>query len=318
MSKYYLGIDIGGTKCTCNIVKDDGELHLLGRKQFPTVGTPEEVLETFDSHAAVLLKENGLKRSDVSAIGIDCGGPLDASRGVILSPPNLPGWDEIYVCKFFEERFGCPAKLENDADASGLAEWKFGAGKGTKNCIFLTFGTGLGAGIILNGALYRGCGGGAGEIGHVRLTDEGPEGYGKAGSCEGYCSGGGIRRMALAKLKEPGAALLWESAQKDEANVNAKLIASLAKSGDRFCLDIYNECGRMLGKTLSILIDLLNPEVIILGGIYMRSADLLIGAMTEELKRETLPRNLQNVRIVPALLGEAISDYAPIATLLTM
>ena len=129
---------------------------------------------------------------DISAIGISCGGPLNSKKGVILSPPNLPGWDNIEIVNIIKDRLDVPAKLQNDANACALAEWKYGAGRGSNNMIFLTFGTGFGAGLILDGRLYNGVNCMSGEIGHVRLTEYGPVGYGKAGSCEGYCSGGGI------------------------------------------------------------------------------------------------------------------------------
>lgn len=134
--------------------------------------------------------------------GISCGGPLDSKTGVILSPPNLPGWDHIEITRHFTETLGVPARLINDANASALAEWKYGAGVGTQNMIFLTFGTGLGAGLVLNGALFEGTNGMAGEIGHMRLAAFGPSGYGKCGSFEGFCSGAGIAELARGFARE--------------------------------------------------------------------------------------------------------------------
>lgn len=129
--------------------------------------------------------------ADFSAIGISCGGPLDSRRGIVFSPPNLPGWDKVPITKFFSERFHVPCFLQNNANACVLAEWKWGNGKNLDNVVFPTFGTGMGAGLILNGKLYEGAKGLAGEIGHMRLARHGPVGYGKAGSFEGVCSGGG-------------------------------------------------------------------------------------------------------------------------------
>ena len=130
------------------------------------------------------------------AIGITCGGPLDSKKGLIMSPPNLPKWDKIPITKIIEDNFNVPVFLQNDANACALAEWRFGAGKGTNNMIFLTFGTGLGAGLILDGRLYAGTNNLAGEIGHIRLAKDGPLGYDKKGSFEGFCSGAGIARLA--------------------------------------------------------------------------------------------------------------------------
>lgn len=128
-------------------------------------------------------------------IGVSCGGPLDTNRTHICCPPNLPLWDNVPVVDYLESRLDIPAKLENDADACALAEWRCGAGKGCDSMIFLTFGTGLGAELILTGRLYTDASGMAGEVGHVRLTEHGPSGYGKFDSFEGYCSGGGIAQL---------------------------------------------------------------------------------------------------------------------------
>ena len=179
--KRFIGIDIGGTKCA--VVSGSLEAGVRDKIRFDTVSCEQTLAQIY---AAVE------KLMPADAIGVSCGGPLDEKRGVILSPPNLPGWDEVHIVEELERRFGIPAKLLNDANAGALAEWNFGAGRGSENMLFLTFGTGLGAGLILGGRLYSGTNGNAGEIGHIRLAPSGPIGYGKAGSFEGFCSGGGI------------------------------------------------------------------------------------------------------------------------------
>ena len=189
---YVLGIDIGGTKCAVISAKWDGEnVTILKKEACKTNHTlsGEEML------ARLFEMADGILDRVPDAVGISCGGPLDSARGVIMSPPNLPTWDNVEVVRLAEEHFGAPARLQNDANACAVAEWKFGAGRGCNNLVFLTFGTGLGAGLILNGALYDGTNGNAGEAGHVRLADNGPVGYGKSGSFEGFCSGGGIAKL---------------------------------------------------------------------------------------------------------------------------
>ena len=165
--EYLAGIDIGGTKCSVSLGRaQEGQVELLCREKFPTPGTPREAVERMKDSLGRLLSsapQNGL-----SAVGVSCGGPLSSERGLILSPPNLPGWDGIDILTPFEKAFGVPAFLENDANACALAEWLWGAGKGTRNMVFLTFGTGLGAGLILDGHLYRGACDMAGEAGHIR------------------------------------------------------------------------------------------------------------------------------------------------------
>ena len=181
----YIGIDIGGTKCA--VVKGNLEEGVREKIAFPTRGAAETLEEIFSAVRKLM---------PASAIGVSCGGPLDETRGIIMSPPNLPDWDNIHVTDMLEAEFGVKAYLCNDANACALAEWRFGAGRGFDNVVFLTFGTGLGAGLILDGKLYSGTNGNAGEVGHIRLADNGPIGYGKRGSFEGFCSGGGISRLA--------------------------------------------------------------------------------------------------------------------------
>ena len=292
-----LGFDVGGTKCAAVLGERVGdELKVVDRSAFATAEfpDPEKCIRTFVAEMRKLLARHDV--AEYAGVGISCGGPLDAESGVVLSPPNLPGWDEVPVAEMLSDEFGCPAHLCNDADACAVAEWRFGAGQGCRNMIFLTFGTGMGAGLILNGTLYRGANGMAGECGHIRLAADGPVGYGKRGSFEGFCSGGGLRQLAEAAF--PG------------RNMDAKALAQAAHAGDATALRVWRECGARLGEGLAVLVDILNPERIVLGSIFARSGDLLIPAMRETLEREALPHSLGACRILPAALGDAIGDYA--------
>lgn len=311
----YAGIDIGGTKCAVTLGRENGDgAVLLAKTRFATQGASGEILNRLAEGLEGLLRETELSYKNLSAIGISCGGPLDSARGIVQSPPNLPGWDEVPVAGFFAERTGLPAYLENDANACAVAEWKFGAGRGKQNLIFLTFGTGLGAGLILGGSLYRGANGNAGEVGHIRLRANGPVGYGKKGSAEGFCSGAGLARQAKreARRRPEAAAPLLRRAGGINC-IQAAVIAELAGQGDPFCKDLYRHCGEMLGETLALLVDLLNPECILLGGIYMRAAELLCEGMRRSLAREALEQSAAVCEILPAGLGEQIGDFAALA-----
>ncbi|MBR4727675.1 MAG: ROK family protein [Clostridia bacterium] len=290
-----LGIDIGGTKCA--VVLGDATGTLLKKEQFPT----EDCSRTIGQ-----LIEIARRMAPFDAIGISCGGPLDAQRGVILSPPNLPGWDHVEIVRLLNEAFHVPVYLKNDADACALAEWRFGAGRGAQSLIFLTFGTGLGAGLILNGRLYSGASGLAGEVGHIRLADFGPVGYGKAGSFEGFCSGGGLAQLGQAAAKAHAQTGTPVSFAGEE--ITAKTVAAAAAAGDAAATEVFRQCGRMLGRGLSVLIDLLNPERIILGSIFARCEDLLRPEMEKEIEKETLPAARHACTILPAALGESIGD----------
>lgn len=301
----YLGFDIGGTKSAVLFGTDSGEI--LWRRQIQTT-TPEETLAKLFQ----LAKESGYQ---ACAAGVSCGGPLDEQKGLILSPPNLPGWDEIPITKMIEDAFQIPAYLCNDANACALAEWRFGAGKGTRNMIFCTFGTGMGAGLVLDGRLYTGTNGNAGEIGHVRMEKDGPIGFGKKGSFEGFVSGGGLAQLGkiIAKdclMNKKKCAFCKEESELD--SITARSIAEAAFAGDEAAKEVYRICGMYLGRGLSILIDLFNPECIVLGSVFARSGELMIPAMQKELEAECLAEALRVVRIVPAGLGEQIGDYAAI------
>lgn len=297
------GIDIGGTKCA--VLTGDGE-NIIERISFPTTNVT-------DTLSAIYAAVEKVGCGD--AIGVSCGGPLDSERGVILSPPNLPGWDNIDIVRELTQRFSVPAGLENDANACTLAEWRFGAGRGSKNMIFLTFGTGMGAGLILDGRLYRGTSGMAGEIGHVRMERFGPCGYGKAGSFEGFCSGGGIRQIGQTVAREKlqtGQTVGFCQSADDLDRITAKSIAEAAAGGDADAIRVYEICGEKLGQGLSVLIDVLNPEKIVIGSIYERSGALLKTSMEAAIEREALAASRSVCRIVPAELGDSVGDFAAI------
>lgn len=309
----YLGFDIGGTKCAVVTAKyEDGALTVLKRECIPTdlSVSPYEMLDRLIALA------DGMRSEPITAIGISSGGPLDARRGVILSPPNLPGWDEVEIVAYLSGHFGVPAYLCNDADACAIAEWRFGAGVGKKNMIFITFGTGFGTGLILDGRLYRGANGNAGEAGHIRMASDGPVGYGKAGSLEGFCSGAGIAHLAYemavdATAKGARPSFFPEGAT--AADITAKSVAEAARAGDECALEVYRISGKYLGRGLAVLMDILNPERIVIGGVFMRSGDLLWEAAKAEIEREALEGARSVCEVVPAALGEQIGDYGAIS-----
>lgn len=294
MKKILAGLDIGGTKCAVSLGEMvNGNIRILSREEFPTGGLSwQGVLEKF----AVRLSALGAEC--IAAIGISCGGPLDSQCGVVMSPPNLPGWDNVPVVKFFKDRFGVPVALQNDANACALAEYLYGSGRGVKNLVFMTFGTGLGAGIVIDGRLYSGANDNAGEIGHIRLAPTGPIGYNKEGSAEGFCSGAGIAR--LAKMRKG-------------LDISAKELFVRVRAGDRDCIEVFEESARHLATILAYTLDILNPDVIALGGVFMRNADLFMPVVEPILETEALPFARKVCRIVPAALGENIGDYAALA-----
>ena len=312
-----IGIDIGGTKCAVCVGEErDGGMILQDKRVIPTDhgAPPFAVLDELCRLASEMT-------DDFSRIGVSCGGPLDSQKGVILSPPNLPGWDDVPVCDYLKTKLGGRAALQNDANACAVAEWKYGAGKGTRNMIFLTFGSGLGAGLIINGALYAGACDMAGEAGHIRLSEYGPVGYGKAGSFEGFCSGNGIAalgRMKAMENRQMGQPVSYCPLSASLDTITAKSIADAADAGNEDAKEIYRLSGDMLGRGLSILIDLLNPERIVIGSVFSRSEALFREAMEKRLAAECLSISYRACRIVPAALGERIGDYAALSVAATL
>lgn len=306
--KYYLGFDIGGTKCAVSVSqKNNGKIKDKIRFETRVERGWRNIVDELILSARELTERNGIETKDILSCGVSCGGPLDPEKGIIMCPPNLPDWDNVPLADIIKAELGVPCKIRNDADACALAEWQFGAGKGTRNMIFLTFGTGMGAGLILDGRLYSGTNGTAGEVGHIRLDSDGPVGYGKAGSFEGFCSGSGIAAMGKKMLEIYNGAT---TIPRD--NVTAKTIAEAAMNGDKLAGAIYRRCGEKLGFALSILIDILNPEKIVIGSIFQRSGHLLVDSMNNIINKEALSVSAQCCEIVPAMLGDDIGDYAAI------
>ena len=294
-----VGLDIGGTKTA--IVQGTRQGEILARRAFATApergfaATWSDLCREVD---AMLGAAQSAGRWPL-ALSVSIGGPLDIARGIIYSPPHLPGWDAIPLKEMLNERFGLPAYVEHDGNAGALAEWRFGAGQGARNLIFLTMGTGLGAGLILNGQLYRGSSDLAGEVGHMRIAPNGPLAYGKRGSWEGYCAGPAFAALAVELFPER-----WGQ------GVETPEIVRLALEGDAQALAVVGRVARYLGQGLANLVDILNPEVIVIGSMAVRLGDLLLEPARKTMQEEALPGSYAACRVVPAALGEQIGDIA--------
>lgn len=320
--QYLIGIDIGGTKCAVVLGGYEQEqISIIDKTAFSTQVEqgPQAILNEIKLAVQAIINKHGMLNNNIASIGISCGGPLNSKTGTILSPPNLVGWDHIEVVAFFEQEFNIKTHLQNDANACALAEWRFGAGRGYQNVVFLTFGTGMGAGLILNGQLYSGTNDMAGEVGHIRMENFGPVGYGKAGSFEGFCSGGGIKQLATAKALEKlqmGEPVSFCHSLDALDSINARVVADAAFAGDELAVSIYKTSGEYLGKGLSVIIDILNPEAIIIGSIFTRSRDLIWPSAEKVIKAESLSYSSNVCKVLPAQLDEHIGDYAAMAVAL--
>lgn len=295
---YILGLDIGGTKTA--LVLGTLNAEVLARDEFPTPSSVDFetampiICAAIDAFCQQLIL-SGLQPPQTLSISV--GGPLNIEAGILYSPPHLAAWGQAPLKQYLHERFNLPIFVEHDGNAGALAEYYFGAGRGTRNMVFLTMGTGLGAGLILNGAIYHGATDSAGEVGHIRLSETGPTEYGKVGSWEAFACGAGI--VKLGYLRNPRAF---------PPTTTTADIVGRALAGDPAALDLIHEVGLWLGKGLAILVDLLNPEVIIIGTLGVVLGDLVLAPAREVLAKEALPISHRACKILPAQLGSSLMD----------
>jgi glucokinase len=313
MQKVFIGVDVGGTKTA--VILSARPPDSLGRIEFATLPEqgPDRAIKLIVESARGLLDQHGFGEDSIAAIGVSCGSPLDRVRGVIQAPPNLATWVDVPIRRLLEEAFHTICRVENDANAGAVAEHRFGAGVGVDHMLFLTLGTGLGAGIIAAGSLYLGANGDAGEIGHVRLSPTGPIGYHKAGSIEGWSSGGGIAQLAVRMVKlaeQRGRPSVLQAQLASSGGLTARDVGIAAQAGDAVALSILRRSGERLGQALAMLLDVLNPQRIVLGGLAWRMGESLLAPMRRVMEREALPQTLRACEIVPAALGEQIGDVA--------
>jgi glucokinase len=297
-SAYILGFDIGGTKTA--LVAGTLEGKIMQRTEFltPVSDSFNIAISKIEKKARDFIEQcQNAGFGMPKAVSVAVGGPLDIEQGILFTPPHLKNWDRAPLKQHLTDTLRLPVFVEHDGNSGALAEFYFGAGKGTQNLVFLTMGTGLGAGIILNGSIFHGSSDAAGEVGHVRMAEDGPEEYGKAGSWEGFCSGAGI--LKLARLRYPD---IWgpEATTRD--------VVQQALEGDAPAVKLIEEVGSWLGKGLAALVDILNPDVIIIGTLGVVLGDLVLEPARKVVEREALEITARACRIVPAQLGTSLMD----------
>ncbi|MBT5901304.1 MAG: ROK family protein [Opitutaceae bacterium] len=299
-SPYFIGIDIGGTKMAVSIF-DVTTSSVERVERFPS-GADCDPAEMVERMVAVARGWIDAKGTAPEAVGVSVGAVYDWASGCVTDAPHLPNWKGFPVVATFKEAFGVPVFAENDANACALAEWRYGAGRGCDHVIFLTFGTGLGAGLILNGRLYRGASGLAGEVGAMRVADSGPAVRDKPGCLEGFASGAGIAQLAAAARAHNQETTLPE-------NPTAKDVFSAAGEGDAVALAVVEESTVKLGQGLATLLDVLSPDRIVLGSIFVRAESMIRPLLEETLRHEAMAETNAACQIVPAELGESIGNF---------
>jgi glucokinase len=301
----YLGLDIGGTKIGMCVGTPDGQV--LASDRFPNdpALTPEQMLTRCKVRLTELAAKSGA--ANILALGAACPGPLDYKAGKFINPPNNPTWHGFALRDWLAANFACPTAMMNDANAAAYAEWLWGAAKGTQTAVFLTVSTGMGAGLIIDGRLYEGPLGLAGEIGRIQLSpgDDGPVGFGRRGTAEGYCSGPGMSQMAVAEAtictQRNEKSLLRDVLQKEGA-ISTERLCEAARAGDAAAKRVTDRVARELGRLMAIMTDILNPEVFVLGTIGTAYPDLFIPGAIESMRAIALEPATAIVDVRPSTL----------------
>lgn len=295
MDRAVLGLDIGGTKLAAGVVADG---RVLVRGETPTCADegPDAVLARLLALARRV--QAGAPGAEVDRLGVGCAGPLDRRAGLILSPPNLPGWDRFPLVARLAGALSLPVRLENDANAAALAEYRYGAGRGATSLVYLTVSTGIGGGIILDGRLWHGSADAAGEVGHMILLPDGPPcGCGNRGCWEALASGPAIARRARERLETRASRLRVIPA------FTAADVARLAAAGDPVAVEVWDEAVGFLAQGIAALVTTLAPERVVLGGGVSRAGDLLFVPLRERVRRHVRLAPAERIPILPAALG---------------
>jgi len=311
-----LGIDIGGTKLNVALGRVSGELVREARIDAWTSGDATRDVARIAATARELLTAARLDPRELAAIGVSAPGPLDPSSGVVRDAPNLPGWHEVPISAQLARAFGRPVRLENDANAAALAEWSFGSGRGSRAFAFLTMSTGVGAGFIFDGSLYRGARYGAGEVGHMPVVADGRACVcGLRGCLEAYTGGAALAARIREDVAAGARTSLVERAGGDPARISAEHWVEALRAGEPYAQRLADEYLDVLAHALAILILALDVDRIALGTIVARNADLFLAPLRERVAARIWPR-LRDTQIVPIELGARLSAYAGLVTAL--
>ena len=317
--KFALAVDLGGTKIAAALATPEGEI--VAREQRPTLARegPQAVTANIIGALAQVMQQAGVARGQVMGVGIGAAGACDSRAGQVISSPNLPGWHRVPLKSIVEQGLGLPAFLENDANLGALGEHRFGAGKGVANLIYVTVSTGIGGGVILGGKLYTGACGTAGEVGHMTIDANGPRcNCGNVGCWEALASGTALAREAVARIQGGAKTSILELAGGDLGRVSAEVVERAARQGDGLAKELVLRAGHYLGVGLVNLVNIFNPELILIGGGLSKMSDLLFPTALALLKERAFEVASSCVRIEPARLGGDSGLLGAVALVLEM
>ena len=302
-----IGIDVGGTNVKIALVDDNGKI--IYSNSVPTYAKMgyEYTVNNIKQAIKDLMKETNTTPSDIEGIGFDFPGQVDCKTGVVKLAPNIPGWVNVPIAQMIEDEFHIPTRIDNDVRCAALGELKFGAGKGCENFICITVGTGIGSGIVINGKVVRGATNAAGELGHIKLQMNGGPicGCGDTGCLEAFASGPAIVAMAQEYIKGGKSTKFREMAAAEGGEITPYMVAKAAEEGDPVAKRIFEIVGEYIGIGLTSVINLLNPEKVIIGGGVAESGELLLAPIRKTIKERAMVVAGNAVEIVPAQLGNS-------------
>ena len=311
---YYIGIDVGGTKVLTALADENGLI--LNKAQKPTEADKgeETIISNIKDSIDRVINNSPITKEEVKRIGIGSPGPLDLEKGLIIENSNL-SWTNVPIVKILEEMTGIPVTLENDANAAALGEKHFGAGREADNIVYLTISTGIGGGIIIDKKIYHGGKGNAGEVGHMTLIPDSNYqcGCGNYGCFEAVASGTAIARRGKEVLQKEEESLIKDYSNNDVEQIDAPLVAAAARAGDKQAIEIFKLTGRLLGIGISNVVNLFDPEIIVLGGGVMHAKDLFIDELRASLQERALEANLKDLEVKEVGLGKDTGVMGAIA-----
>lgn len=305
-----LAIDVGGTKIIAAIISNNGKI--MAKERFPTYAAkgPQYVIKRLLSAIDKLLSLQNIGLSQLDSISIAAAGAIDTNKGIITESPNLAGWSDIPLRDIVTEKYHINTFLLNDASAAALGEHRFGAGRGTNNLIFITVSTGIGGGIIIDGKLYAGTSGSAGEIGHMTIDVNGPKcTCGNTGCLETLASGTAVARDAIGRVRQGEKSTLTEMVKGNLEEITAEKVGIAAQSGDPLSMDVISGAANYLGVGMANIVNIFNPEIIVVGGGMAKLGDFLLDPVRQIVKERAFPISAQAVRIVTARLGDDAGIY---------
>ncbi|MBT3336535.1 MAG: ROK family transcriptional regulator [Anaerolineae bacterium] len=313
---YVAGIDMGATHL--RVVVTNFGAHVVTEKEisFNIAQGPEACIAQADQILRESLAAKDISIQSLSAIGFGVPGPISSDAGMVIAPPIMPGWDRFPIRDTLEELWQQPVSVNNDAELGALGEWAYGAGRGAQDLAYIKVGTGIGAGLLIDGRIYRGSTGSAGEIGHLTMDNEGPRcTCGNRGCLEAFSGGHAIAQQAIDAIQNGQHTQISRIPLKD---ISAKDVASAAQRGDLVAQQIMEEAGQHLGVAIAGLVNIFNPDMIVVGGGVAQIGDLFLEPVRKTVEQRSLPAAATNVRITTALLGRRSSSLGAIVQALSI